>query len=144
MYSAAFIFKPGTYDDEFHRLNGSIDEAAKSTEGYLGAEAATNNTAELNAVVCALEFGIWRFNEANAASIQVWSDSLYPIGTVSEGWGVNRNRAIVERARKNCTSVRLMWRNSAMSHVRGHQSNRWKDEVDRRCTSVLRQSIDGS
>lgn len=38
MYSAAFIFKPGTYDDEFHRLNGLIDEAAKSTEGYLGAE----------------------------------------------------------------------------------------------------------
>ena len=38
MYSAAFIFKPGTYDDEFHRLNGLIDEAAKNTEGYLGAE----------------------------------------------------------------------------------------------------------
>lgn len=38
MYSAAFIFKPGTYDDEFHRLNGLIDEAANATEGYLGAE----------------------------------------------------------------------------------------------------------
>jgi len=24
MYSAAFIFKPGTYDDEFHRLNDLI------------------------------------------------------------------------------------------------------------------------
>lgn len=38
MYSAAFIFRPGTYDDEFHRLNDLIDEAARSTEGYLGAE----------------------------------------------------------------------------------------------------------
>jgi len=38
MYSAAFIFKPGTYDDEFHRLNGLIDAAAKATDGYLGAE----------------------------------------------------------------------------------------------------------
>lgn len=38
MYSAAFIFKPGTYDDEFHRLNGLIGAAAKATEGYLGAE----------------------------------------------------------------------------------------------------------
>ena len=38
MYSAAFIFRPGTYDDEFHRLNGLIDEAAKATDGYLGAE----------------------------------------------------------------------------------------------------------
>ena len=38
MYSAAFIFEPGEYDDEFHRLNGLIDEAASNTEGYLGAE----------------------------------------------------------------------------------------------------------
>jgi heme-degrading monooxygenase HmoA len=38
MYSASFIFKPGTYDDEFHRLNGLIDVAAIDTEGYLGAE----------------------------------------------------------------------------------------------------------
>ncbi len=38
VYSAAFIFKPGNFDDEFHRLNGLIDEAAKATEGYLGAE----------------------------------------------------------------------------------------------------------
>ena len=38
MFSAAFIFRPGTYDDEFHRLNNLIDAAAKSTDGYLGAE----------------------------------------------------------------------------------------------------------
>ncbi len=38
MFSAAFIFKPGTYDDEFHRLNDLIDTAANNTEGYLGAE----------------------------------------------------------------------------------------------------------
>jgi heme-degrading monooxygenase HmoA len=38
MYSAAFIFKPGTYDDEFHRLNDLIDAAANATDGYLGAE----------------------------------------------------------------------------------------------------------
>jgi len=38
MFSAAFIFKPGTYDGEFQRLNGLIDEAANATDGYLGAE----------------------------------------------------------------------------------------------------------
>lgn len=38
MYSAAFIFRPGVLDDEFHRLNGQIDEAARRTDGYLGAE----------------------------------------------------------------------------------------------------------
>lgn len=38
MYSAAFIFRPGTYDDEFHRLNALIDQAARNNEGFLGAE----------------------------------------------------------------------------------------------------------
>ena len=38
MYSAAFIFRPGKYDDEFHRLNGLIDAAAKSNPGFLGTE----------------------------------------------------------------------------------------------------------
>jgi hypothetical protein len=38
VYSAAFIFKPGTYDEDFHRLNALIDEAARATPGYIGAE----------------------------------------------------------------------------------------------------------
>lgn len=38
MYSAAFIFEPGGYDEEFHRLNDLIDEAARATPGFLGAE----------------------------------------------------------------------------------------------------------
>lgn len=38
MYSAAFIFEPGTYDDEFHRLNALIDEAARATDGFIGTE----------------------------------------------------------------------------------------------------------
>lgn len=38
MYSAAFIFRPGIYDDEFHRLNKLIDAAANATDGFLGTE----------------------------------------------------------------------------------------------------------
>ena len=38
MFSAAFIFRPGSYDDEFHRLNNLIDAAAKETDGFLGTE----------------------------------------------------------------------------------------------------------
>ena len=38
MISAAFIFKPGTYDNEFHRLNDLIDKAARSNPGFMGAE----------------------------------------------------------------------------------------------------------
>jgi heme-degrading monooxygenase HmoA len=38
MFSAQFIFKPGTYDDEFHRLDAAIDAYAASLEGFLGVE----------------------------------------------------------------------------------------------------------
>lgn len=38
MFSAAFIFEPGQYDEEFHRLDGLIAKAADKTPGYLGRE----------------------------------------------------------------------------------------------------------
>lgn len=34
MICAQFIFKPGTYDDEFFRLDGQIDEYARSLPGF--------------------------------------------------------------------------------------------------------------
>ncbi len=38
MYSAAFIWEPGVYDAEFHRLNAIIDDVAKSLPGFLGVD----------------------------------------------------------------------------------------------------------
>lgn len=38
IYSAAFIFVPGEYDAEFHRLNAIIDEVARSMPGFLGVD----------------------------------------------------------------------------------------------------------
>ena len=38
MYSISFIFKPGTYDDEFHRLDSATEAVADGTAGFLGAE----------------------------------------------------------------------------------------------------------
>lgn len=39
MFSASFMWEPGRYDDEFHRLNNAIDEVARSLPGYLGVDA---------------------------------------------------------------------------------------------------------
>ncbi len=36
MYSAAFIFQPGIYDDEFNRLDHLIEEVARSLPGFMG------------------------------------------------------------------------------------------------------------
>ena len=42
MYTATFTFAPGDYDDEFHRLDQAIAEAARAIPGYLGEEAWEN------------------------------------------------------------------------------------------------------
>jgi heme-degrading monooxygenase HmoA len=38
MFSAAFIWEPGTYDAEFNELNALIEAAAIAAPGYLGVE----------------------------------------------------------------------------------------------------------
>ncbi|MGY0798155.1 antibiotic biosynthesis monooxygenase family protein [Lysobacter sp. A286] len=38
MFIAAFIWEPGVYDEEFHRLNAMVEELAQSMPGYLGVE----------------------------------------------------------------------------------------------------------
>jgi heme-degrading monooxygenase HmoA len=38
VYCASFIWEPGSYDTEFHRLNELIDKVAQSLPGFLGAE----------------------------------------------------------------------------------------------------------
>lgn len=34
MICCQFIFRPGTYDDDFHRLDGQIDDYARSLPGF--------------------------------------------------------------------------------------------------------------
>ncbi len=36
MYQISFIFRPGQYDQDFHRLDAEIDGIAHGTPGYLG------------------------------------------------------------------------------------------------------------
>lgn len=35
MICCSFVFEPGTYDDEFHRLDGLIDDFARSLDGFV-------------------------------------------------------------------------------------------------------------
>lgn len=38
LYTAAFIFEPGEYDDEFHRLDAEIEEFAQNLQGFTKTE----------------------------------------------------------------------------------------------------------
>ena len=42
MICVQFIFKPGTYDDEFHRLDGLIDRYARALPGFVKTETWTD------------------------------------------------------------------------------------------------------
>jgi heme-degrading monooxygenase HmoA len=42
MISSSFIFAKGQYDDDFHRLDQEIAQAARATPGFLGEEAWEN------------------------------------------------------------------------------------------------------
>ena len=38
MFACSFIFRKKTYDEEFHRLDASIDAYAQSLDGYIGVD----------------------------------------------------------------------------------------------------------
>jgi heme-degrading monooxygenase HmoA len=47
MFSSTFIFAKQQFDDEFHRLDRAIAEAARATPGFLGEEAWENTSTGL-------------------------------------------------------------------------------------------------
>lgn len=51
MYSATFIFATKQFDDEFHRLDRIIADAAKTMPGYLGEESWENTSTGLTSNV---------------------------------------------------------------------------------------------
>lgn len=51
MYSATFIFIKKQFDEEFHKLDQAIAEAAKNSSGYLGEESWENPEAGLVSTV---------------------------------------------------------------------------------------------
>ena len=50
MICVQFIFKPGTYDDEFHRLDGVIDAYARGLPGFDHVELWTGDGDLVNAM----------------------------------------------------------------------------------------------
>lgn len=59
VYTATFTFAKRQYDDEFHRLDQAIAEAARAIPGYLGEEAWENPSSGLISTVY-----YWRTLEA--------------------------------------------------------------------------------
>lgn len=76
MIAAQFIFEPGTYDDEFHELDASIDNEARSITGFLGTDrwfsedGLTTNAIYYFTDMAALTT-LGRFNDHRTAKLEV-------------------------------------------------------------------------
>ena len=51
MYSISLIFRPGTYDDDYDRLDAAISAIAAAPEGYLGSEGWISKDGEIKSAV---------------------------------------------------------------------------------------------
>lgn len=76
MIAAQFIFEPGDYDDEFHRLDDAIDDDAKSIPGFLGTDRwESNDGLTINAIYYFADMSaltkLGRFSDHRTAKSQV-------------------------------------------------------------------------
>lgn len=71
MLCVQFIFKPGTYDDEFHRLDGEIDTYARSLPGYDHVEIWNGDGGLVNAMYYFADQKVWLCDFSGGPSLDL-------------------------------------------------------------------------
>ena len=97
-----------------------VSPDGKVHEGFEYLGEATNNVAELTAILRALE---WIPEEAEA--VVVYTDSQYAIGVLQKGWKAKLNQELVARAKR---TVEL--RRARLHYVPGHQGVSLNERAD--------------
>jgi ribonuclease HI len=101
----------------------------KILEGFESLGTATNNVAELTAILRALEW-----IPPSAAAIVVFTDSQYSIGVLQKGWKAKVNQELVARTKQAVNE-----RRARLSYVPGHEGvplNERADELAREAVST--------
>jgi ribonuclease HI len=105
-----------------------VAPGGKTYEGYEWLGEATNNVAELTAILRAVEW-----IPASAGPIVVHTDSQYAIGVLQKGWKAKANQDLVARTKKLVAG-----RNARLVYVPGHAGvplNERADELARQAVS---------
>ena len=97
-----------------------ISPAGKLHEGFEYLGEATNNVAELTAILRAVE---WLPPEAR--NIVVHTDSQYAIGVLQKGWKAKVNQELVARAKRAVET-----RGARLVYVPGHQGVPMNERAD--------------
>lgn len=97
-----------------------------STEGFIGAEVGSNNTAELSGFAAALR---WLLVEGGNDAAVVRADSQYAGNLASGAWKAKANRELVAHVQSLWDAVAEL-RPLSWEHVRAHRGHRWNERAD--------------
>ena len=98
-----------------------IKDNKKIHSSFFGEEETTNNRMEIQAVIEAL---IWA-KENKLTKIEIFTDSMYVIGTMSKNWKRNKNHDLWEILDELVLNMTISW-----NHVKGHEGDKYNELCD--------------
>lgn len=85
----------------------------------------SNNKMELGAIIVGL-----RMIKKSIESLTVYSDSMYCIGSITQGWKRNKNKLLWKAFDEEYRRVQELCPNIEFKHVKGHADNVWNNLCD--------------
>lgn len=85
----------------------------------------TNNTAELCAVILAMKSITKPIDE-----FEVYSDSMYIIGTINDNWAIRKNKKLWNRFKECYINLRKLCPKVSFHWVKGHDKNQYNNLAD--------------
>lgn len=98
-----------------------IKDNKKIHSSFFSEEETTNNRMEIQAVIEAI---IWA-KENKLTEIEIFTDSMYVIGTMSKNWKRNKNHDLWEILDKLVLNMTISW-----NHVKGHEGDKYNELCD--------------
>ena len=98
-----------------------IKDNKKIHSSFFGEEETTNNRMEIQAVIEAI---IWA-KENKLTEIEIFTDSMYVIGTMSKNWKRNKNHDLWEILDELVLNMTILW-----NHVKGHEGDKYNELCD--------------
>jgi ribonuclease HI len=114
----------GSGELHFETAGPVVTDAA--SEGYIGAEVGSNNTAELSGFAAALR---WLLVEGGDAPAVIRADSTYAGNLACGAWKAKANRELVAHVQSLWREVQAL-RPLEWSHVKAHRGHRWNERAD--------------
>lgn len=85
----------------------------------------TNNTAELCAAILAMSS-----IKSPIDKFELFTDSMYIIGTVNEGWKIKSNKKLWKKFNECYNGLKLLCPNITFTWVKGHATNEYNKLAD--------------